>query len=213
MNPSPETVSQSSSDAATSAGGALLPRVRLRTRFLISMLVITAGLTTTSFLLVQRSVQTHVRQNIGVNLRDSVSAFQDFRHERETMLTNDVALLADLPITRSIMSNSDAPTIQDASRDVWRIAGFDLFVLVNESGKVVALHTNTPGFNKDAAEKYFQQSMDEDRGESSHWWLGEHHLYQTFIQPIYRGSRTEGTLLGFLVIGYEIDSRLAAEVS
>ena len=212
VNPSSEFVLHSSADAPGPVGGSLLPRVRLRTRFLISMLVITAGLTTTSFLLVQRSVQTHVRQSIAINLRDSVSAFQDFRHERETMLTNDVALMAALPITRSIMSNSDPLTIQDASRDVWRIASFDLFVLVNESGKVVALHTNTPGFTREAAQKYFGQSLEEDRGESSHWWLGEHHLYQTFIQPVYRGSRTEGTLLGFLVVGYEINGRLAAEV-
>jgi signal transduction histidine kinase len=177
------------------------------------MLVITAGLTTTSFLLVQRSVQTHVRQSIAINLRDSVSAFQDFRRERETMLTNDVALLANLPITRNIMSSSDPLTIQDASRDVWQTATFDLFVLVNESGKVVALHTNTPGFTREAAQKYFEQSLEEDRGESSHWWLGQHHLYQTFIQPVYRGSRTEGTLLGFLVVGYEINGRLAGQVS
>ena len=213
MNPSSEPVIHSSADASNPAGGALLPRVRLRTRFLISMLVITAGLTTTSFLLVQRSVQTHVRQSIAINLHDSVSAFQDFRHERETMLTNDVALLANLPITRNIMSSSDPLTIQDASRDVWQTATFDLFVLVNESGKVVALHTNTPGFTKEAAQKYFEQSLEEDRGETSHWWLGEHHLYQTFIQPVYRGSRTEGTLLGFLVVGYEINGRLAALVS
>ena len=190
-----------------------MPRVRLRTRFLISMLVITAGLTTTSFLLVQRSVQTHARQNIAVNLHNSVAAFQDFRHERETMLTNDVALLADLPITRAVMSNSDPVTIEDASRHIWQIAAFDLFALVNESGKVVALHTNTPGFTREAAEKYFQQSMDEDRGQASHWWLGEHHLYQTFIAPVYRGSRTEGTFLGYLVIGYEINETLAKAVS
>ena len=177
------------------------------------MLVITAGLTTTSFLLVQRSVQTHVRKSIAINLRGSVSAFQDFRRERETMLTNDVALLADLPITRAVMSNSDPLTIQDASRHIWQIAAFDLFVLVNESGKVVALHTNTPGLTREAAEKYFQQSIDEDRGQASHWWLGEHHLYQTFITPVYRGSRTEGTFLGFLVIGYEINEPLASEVS
>lgn len=190
-----------------------MPRLRLRTRFLLSMLLITAGLTTTSLLLVRRSVETHVRQSIANNLRDSVAAFQDFRHQRETMLTNDVALLADLPITRSIMSNSDPVTIQDASRRVWQIASFDLFVLVNESGKVVALHTNTPGLTREAAEKYFQQSLEEDHTGNSHWWLGEHHLYQTFIEPIYRGSRTEGTLLGFLVIGYEINSPLAGEVS
>ena len=177
------------------------------------MLLITTGLTTTSLLLVQRSIRGNVRQSIAVNLRNSVAAFQDFRHERETMLTSDVALLADLPITRAIMTSPDPVTIQDASQDISQIAASDLFVMVDRGGRVVALHTKTPGFTKEAAEKYFQQSLEEDRGETSHWWLGEHHLYQTFIEPIYRGSRTDGTLLGFLVIGYEINDRLAEEVS
>jgi signal transduction histidine kinase len=177
------------------------------------MLLITASLTTTSLLLVQRSVRNNVRQSIAVNLRNSVAAFQDFRHERETMLTSDVALLADLPITRAIMTSPDPVTIQDASQDISQIAASDLFVMVDRGGRVVAVHTKTPGFTKEAAERYFQQSLDDDRGESSHWWLGDHHLYQTFIEPIYRGSKTDGTLLGFLVIGYEINDRLAAEVS
>ena len=173
------------------------------------MLLITTGLTTISLLLVQRSIRSNVRQSIAVNLRNSVAAFQDFRHERETMLTSDVALLADLPITRAIMTGSDPFTIQDASQGISQIAASDLFVLIDRGGRVVALHTKTPGFTKEAAEKYFQQSLDEDRGETSHWWLGEHHLYQTFVEPIYRGSKTDGTLLGFLVIGYEINDRLA----
>jgi signal transduction histidine kinase len=187
--------------------------MRLRTRFLLSMVLITAGLTVTSLLLVRRSVESNVRQSIGIALHNSVAAFQDFRHERETMLTGDVALLADLPITRAVMTSADPATIQDVSRDIANIANNDLFVLVDRSGQVMALHTKTPGFSRDAAQEFFQQSLDEDRGEVSHWWLGDHHLYQTFIQPIYRGSKTDGTLLGFLVIGYEIDDRLAAEVS
>ena len=179
------------------------------------MLVITAGLTTTSLLLVRRSVERNVRQSISVNLRNSVSAFQDFRHEREAMLTSDVALLAYLPLTRAIMTSTDPVTIQDASEDVWQHArsSSDLFVLVDRSGRVVALHTKTPGFTQEAAEKYFQQSLDQDESNSSHWWYGGRHLYQAFVQPIYRGSATEGTLLGFLVIGYEINDRLAARVS
>ena len=107
------------------------------------------------------------------------------------------------------MGSPDPVTIQDASHDISQIADSDLFVLVDHRGKVVALHTKSPGFTREAAEKYFQQSFDEDR-VVSHWWLGDHHLYQTFIEPIYRGTRTDGTLLGFLVIGYEINDRLAA---
>ena len=209
MKPHPETVR----NLSTAATDRLLPRLHLRTRFLLSMVLITAGLTTTSLLLVRRTVERNFRPRIADSLRNSVAAFQDFRHERETMLTNDVALLADLPITRAIMTSPDPVTIQDASQDVSETANSDLFVLVDRSGKVVALHTKTPGFTREAAEKYFQQAIGEDRDEPSHWWLGEHHLYQTFIEPIYRGSRTEGTLLGFLVIGYEINNRLAAEVS
>jgi signal transduction histidine kinase len=192
----------------------LLPRLRLRTRFLLSMILITAGLTTTSLLLVRRSVEANVRQSIDLNLRNSVSAFQDFRRERETILTSNVALLADIPLTRAIMTSTDPVTIQDASQDVWQHArsSSDLFVLVDRSGKVVAMHTKTPGFTREAAEKYFQQSLDDGAGETSHWWYGDHHLYQAFVQPVYRGSSTEGTLLGFLVIGYEINEPLAGMV-
>lgn len=209
MNPSQEPVPNSPQTES------VLPRLRLRTRFLLSMLLITAGLTTTSLLLVRHSVEANVRQSIAVNLRNSVSAFQDFRHERETMLTSGVALLADLPLTRAIMTSTDPVTIQDASQDVWQHArsSSDLFVLVDRSGRVVAMHTKTDGFTRDAAEKYFQQSLDEESADSSHWWYGGHHLYQAFVQPIYRGSTTEGTLLGFLVIGYEINQPLAAIVS
>ncbi|MFZ0807138.1 MAG: HAMP domain-containing sensor histidine kinase, partial [Candidatus Sulfotelmatobacter sp.] len=129
--------------------------------------------------------------------------------------TSDVALLADLPLTRAIMTSTDPVTIQDASQDVWQHArsSSDLFVLVDRGGRVVAMHTKTDGFTRDAAEKYFQQSLDAEAADSSHWWYGGHHLYQAFVQPIYRGSTTEGTLLGFLVIGYEINQPLAAIVS
>jgi signal transduction histidine kinase len=185
--------------------------MRLSTRFLLAMLAITAALTTTSLLLVRRSVQNNVRREIVVDLRNSVSTFENFQHVRETMLTRSAELLADLPITRAIMTSPDPVTIQDASQDVWQVAGSDLFVLIDREGKVVALHTKTPGFTRDAAEHYFQRSLSEE--DSSHWWFGAHHLYQAFLQPVYRGSRTEGTLLGFLVIGHEIDDQLAREVS
>jgi signal transduction histidine kinase len=207
-------------------GTPILPRTRLRTRFLLSMLLITAGLTALSLLAVRHSVEAHVREGIVQDLRNSVTTFQNFQHDREMMLTNSAELVADLPITRAIMTANDPATIQDASQDVWQLTGSDLLVLADRNGKVVALHTKSPAFTRDAAQKYFQQSLNEE--DSSHWWLGESklgerkagerkagdlHLYQTFVQPVYFGSRTEGPLLGFLIIGYEVDDRLAREVS
>jgi signal transduction histidine kinase len=193
------------------SGSALVPRTRLRTRFLLSMVLITAGLTALSLLVVRHSVQTHVREGIVQDLRNSVTTFQNFQHDREVMLTHSAELVADLPITRAIMTAHDPATIQDASRDVWQLTGSDLLVLANRNGTVVALHTKSAGFTREAAQQYFERSLHEE--DSSHWWFGAHHLYQTFVQPVYFGSKTDGPLLGFLIIGYEIDDRLAREVS
>ncbi|MGC2258675.1 MAG: ATP-binding protein [Candidatus Sulfotelmatobacter sp.] len=175
------------------------------------MLLITAGLTAMSLLLVRQSVKRHVREGIVQDLRNSVTTFQNFQRDREVMLTRSAQLVADLPITRAIMTAHDPATIQDASKDVWQLTGSDLLVLANRNGAVVALHTKSPGFTRDAAQQYFQRSLNEE--DSSHWWFGDHHLYQTFVQPVYFGSKTDGPLLGFLIIGYEIDNRLAREVS
>ena len=175
------------------------------------MLLITAGLTATSLLVVRHSVESNVRDGIVQNLGNSVLTFQNFQHDREVILTRSAELVADLPITRAIMTAPDPATIQDASRDVWQLTGSDLLVLANRNAQVVALHTKSPGFTQEAAQQYFQRSLHEEN--SSHWWFGDHHLYQTFVQPVYFGSRTEGPLLGFLIIGYEIDDRLAREVS
>ena len=187
-----------------------MPRTRLRTRFLLSMVLITAGLTALSLLVVRHSMRSHVREGIVQDLRNSVTTFQNFQHDREAMLTHSAELVAYLPITRAIMTAHDPATIQDASKDVWPLTGSDLLALADRNGKVVALHTKSEGFTREAAQQYFEQSLNEE--DSSHWWFGAHHLYQTFVQPVYFG-KTEGPLLGFLVIGYEIDDRLAQEVS
>src|SRR5580698_6596278 len=171
------------------------------------MLVITAGLTALSLLVVRQSVRSHVREGIAQDLRNSVTTFQNFQHDREVMLTHSAELVAYLPITRSILTAHDPATIQDASKDVWPLTGSDLLVLADRDGKVVALHTKSPGFTREAAQSHFQRSLNEE--DSSHWWYGDHHLFQTFVQPVYFGSKTEGPLLGFLIIGYEIDDRLA----
>jgi signal transduction histidine kinase len=188
-----------------------VPRTRLRTRFLLSMILITTGLTALSLLVVRDSVRSHVREGIGQDLRNSVITFQNFQHDREVMLTGSAELVADLPITRAIMTAHDPATIQDASKDVWQLTSSDLLVLVNRNGEVVALHTKSKGFTRETAQQYFERSLTEE--DSSHWWFGAHHLYQTFVKPVYFGSKTEGPVLGFLIIGYEIDDRLAREVS
>jgi len=186
-------------------------KLRMRTKFLLSMLLISAGLTWTSLLLVRRSVQAQVKKSIFADLRNSVSTYQNFHRERELTLTHLAELLADLPNLRALMTTQHEATIQDASTDLWRLGGSDLFVLADRTGRVVALHTATPGFSRAMAQQSLNRPSDQEG--SSQWWFGAQHLYQVFLKPIYAGPAADNNLLGFLVIGYEIDDTVASQVS
>jgi len=185
-------------------------KLRMRTKFLFSMLLISAALTCISLLLVRSSVQSQVRKGIVADLQNSVSTFQNFQRERELTLTRSAELLADLPNLRALMTTQHEATIQDASTSLWRLAGSDLFVLANRTGQVVALHTASDGFSREMA----QQSLNSPLNlEGPQWWFGGHHLYQVFLKPIYFGPAGENRLLGFLVVGYDIDDGVASQVS
>jgi len=186
-------------------------KLRMRTKFLLSMLLISAGLTWTSLLLVRRGVQAQVRKSIFADLRNSVSTYQNFHREHELTLTRLAELLADLPNLRALMTTQHEATIQDGSTDLWRLGGSDLFVLADRTGKVVALHTATPGFSREMAQQSLNRPSNQEG--SGQWWFGAQHLYQVFLKPIYAGPAAENNLLGFLAIGYEIDDTVASQVS
>src|SRR5579863_10401337 len=122
-------------------------KLRMRTKFLLSMLLISAALTCTSLLLVRSSVQSQVKKEIFADLQNSVSTFQNFQRERELTLTRSADLLADLPNLRALMTTQHEVTIQDGSTSLWRLAGSDLFVLADRTGQVAALHTASAGFS------------------------------------------------------------------
>ncbi len=189
-----------------------MARVPLRTKFLISMVVISAGLSCTTLLLVHLRVRSQVRKEIFADLRNSIAIFENFQRDRESTLAHSAELLADLPILRALMTTGHEPTIQDASRDLWRLAGSDLFVLADRSGKVVALHSKTPGFGRDSAEAFLRKGADQLE-ESGRWWFGGQQLYEVFVTPIYFGQASDNRLLGFVAVGYEIDNRVLQEVS
>ena len=185
-------------------------KLRMRTKFLLSMLLITAGLTCSSLLLVRHSVQAQIRKSIFADLHNSVTTFQNFQRERELTLSHLAELLADLPNLRALMTTEHPATIQDASTSLWQLAGSDLFVLVDRSGAVEALHTSSPGFTREMAQQALGYSSNQEAGQ---WWFGAQHLYQVFQKPIYFGPAAEDHLLGYLVIGYEIDDTVASQVS
>jgi signal transduction histidine kinase len=183
----------------------------LKTKFILAFALILATLTSITLLLVQYRVQIHVRQDISQGLHNSVVTFQNLQQQRESTLERSAALLATLPPLKALMTSGDKATIQEASGAFWNLTGSQLFVLADRSGSVAALHTTTPGFTQSEAQKSLQHSL--VTGESRDWWFGNGRLFEVFLQRIYFGSPEEGTPIGIVAMGYEIDSSLASDVS
>jgi len=185
--------------------------VRLRTKFLFSMVVVSAALTFTTLLVVRHTVQEEVRLEIQRDLENSVSAFHNFQKQREVPLERSAALLADLPDVRALMTTRDPATIQDASRGLWKLAGSDLLLLADASGKVMALQATPPEISAREAQDFSPHMI--SLQETRDWWYVEGHLYEVFLQDIYFGPANGHQILGYLLLGYEIDDTVTRDLS
>jgi signal transduction histidine kinase len=186
-------------------------KMRLRTKLLSSLLLVTLGLTSASLLVARRVMEKQVRQEISQDLHNSLSTFQNLERQRELGLNRTAQLMADMPNLRALMTTADAATIQDGSQDLRKLAGADLLVLGDPENKIVALHTAGPGMTREQVQESLRRSQNE--AQTDHWWYGSNHLYEVSIQPIYFGAPANNRLLGFLAIGYEIDDALLQEIS
>jgi signal transduction histidine kinase len=106
------------------------------------------------------------------------------------------------------MTTSDPRTITDDAVDFWKTSGNELFALVDANGH--ALSANAEGEQNTGRLKSDLQAVVGDT--SRHYLLSGGRLYEYSMRPMYFGSATNGTLLGYVVSGYAVDHRLLQEV-
>ena len=184
-------------------------KIRLRTKFLLSLLAISAGLTSATLFIVGYRVQHRVREDIHQDLRTSVNTYESFDRQRQETLSRAAQLLANLPNVRALMTTRDARTIQDASTDFWKLSGGDLLAMADRSGTLLALSTDAPTFTRETAQAAMVRAL--EKGEARAWWFGGGHLFEVWVQPIYFGASSDGATLGFLAVGHEIQDRAARD--
>src|SRR4051794_31368308 len=185
--------------------------MKLRTKFLLASLLISLGLTTACLLLVRKVIGEQARRSVLSDLNNSVQTFKNVQRQREAARVRSAKLLADLPIVRALMTTEDAPTIQDSSKQLASLGEADLFAMSDPDGKVMALHSNAPAFEVDAANEQMRHSF--KSGSRTNWWFGSGRLYEVSVQPIYFGAAEQGRVLGYLALGYELDDRIVQELS
>jgi len=182
--------------------------MKLRTKFLLSLLLLTTGLTGASLFIVRRSVRVHAREELSQELENSAATLRDFQARRERAAERSVELLADVPLLKAMMLTRDPATIQDASADIWRSAGADLFVLADPAGKMMALDNSGRQLSPKAVEGMLASAATQPG-----WWSVDGRLYQVFYHSIDSGSSSERNSVGMLVVGYELSPLLAQQIS
>jgi signal transduction histidine kinase/ActR/RegA family two-component response regulator len=175
--------------------------LRLRTKFLLSLVVVTSGLTFASLLLVRHNAQEREQREMHEQALNVLLTFQVVRRQHQIALGRKADLLASL----AFMRNGDATTIQDVSEDPWQSDDCDLFALADGGGKIIALHTTNFEFPVATAEDSLRRSL--KGSATSGWWYSGKRLYQVVLQPFYEGTAGKSQLLGTVIVGRGIDPR------
>ena len=188
-----------------------LRNIQLRTKFLLAMLAVSAGLTAATLMIVGYGVRRQVRAGIQEDLRNSVNTYQIFEKQRAERSTQSARLIANLPYLRALMTTGDQATIEDGSKDIWKLSGSDMMVLADRTGRLAAFQTNAPDFTSVMAQTWIRGTL--EREAVSDWWFGGGHLYEVWLQPIYFGKAPDGIRMGFVAAAYEIDAKTARDFS
>jgi signal transduction histidine kinase len=183
--------------------------VRIRVLLILAMSLVTTGTTFVSLLAIRRPLQNLIAQNLSADLVHSLATFQSVQAQRLAALDRENALLADLPSLKALMTTSDERTIADGGIEFWKVSGNELFALADRDGVVKAAYVSGASVDTD-----FRAELSRFLAASKPSYLvSAHGLYGCSVQPLYFGSRSDGTLLGYVLSGFTIDHNAVTSLS
>ena len=173
--------------------------MRLRTKFIVSIAAVIAGLTWATLFIVRRTAEGRVQREIQEESQNALVTFQVLQHGHLLALMRKADLLASLVTLR----NGDPSAIEDAGKDPWQSEECDLLVLADASGKIAAIHTTMDEFPVAKAQEVFSHAL--KQRNSSGWWYSGTRLYQVVLKPFYSGTPAKSNLLGTVIVGRGVD--------
>jgi hypothetical protein len=180
--------------------------LRLRTKLLLSFVLLSSGLTCATLLVVRRSAQVQMQHQVEQDARNATLMFQVMEQQHQMALSRKADLLASL----TYMRNGDTTAIKDASEDPWKSDDCDMFALADKKGKIVALHSASSEFPAAVAQAMLHRSL--SSGSAYTWWINDKNIYQVVLQRFYDGPPVKSNLLGTVVVGRSMDVRAASDL-
>jgi signal transduction histidine kinase len=178
-------------------------QLSLRTRLLLPLVFVIAGLTCATLFVVRHSVETQAQAQIEQEASNAILTVQAALNQRELSLGKKADLLAIVAYIR----NGDPSALEDISEDRWQSNDCDLFVIADAKGNVLSVYSRAVGFSSASAKELVGHSLKINR--SSDWWLYHGRIFQIVLKPYYG----EGTLLGTVVVGREFNDKDARDLA
>jgi len=178
-------------------------QVSLRTKLLLMLVSVIAGLTGATLFVVRHSAQTQAKAQIEQEVNNAILTVQGSLNQRELLLSKKGDLLA----TVAYIRNGDPSAIDDASEDAWQSSDCNLFAIADAKGKVLRVHSMVVGLTSANAKELLAKSLKASR--SSDWWVYHGRIFQVVLKPYFG----EGTLLGTVVVGREFSDKDARDLA
>ena len=180
-----------------------------RTVLLLVLLGLMASFSVASLLIVGQRMRHQVRTDFSNQLNRSLAVFENAETERLWELAKENHLLADLPSLKALLTTNDDRTIEDGAVEFWQTSGNDVFAIADPGLRVRAAFVRglSTGqlFRADVSQAL--------RMNGRPYLISENHLFHLTAAPIYFGSSTSGTLLGYVVSGDLIDTAYQTRLS
>jgi len=213
MSPRAERAGPTSQARTPSLFGVTVERTRefaeqmkLRSKFLLSLVLVIATITGGTLLTVRQSMQAQVQQQVGEDARNSILTFQVMEQQRRLVLGRKAELLA----TLAYMRNGDPTVIREVSQNPWQSEECDLFALVDSKGKITALQSRISDFPADVPGEGIKDLV--GGAGSREWWVNGKRVYQVVVKRFFKDPPMNSLLLGSVVVGREIDPARAKDL-
>ncbi|MGB7496846.1 MAG: ATP-binding protein [Candidatus Acidiferrum sp.] len=178
-----------------------LANLRLRTKFLLSMVLVITGLTGLTLLVVRQTVQERAQQELSASANNSLVMFKILQHQHRALMSRKADLLA----TSAFLTDNDVDSFIDSINNPLDTSRGDLMALADGNGNIMAFHTAHSDFSSTAMESLLQTSL--SRKRTSDWWFNQGRLYQVELQPIRSLDSDTQPRTSTVIVGQELDDR------
>ena len=182
-------------------------KLPLRTKLLLSFVLLTAALTCGTLLVVRHDAMAQEQQRIEKDTSNAILTFQVVHQQVQQALSHKADLLAWMAFSR----DADGDATQDASDNPLQADECDLLMVTDPRGMIRTMRTKGWSFPQDEAQKMVWRSV--YRNEKTSWWYGGGRLYQVVLAPFYEDAATRRLLSGYVAVGRSIDQRAVRDLA